>query len=205
MAALQCLQNLYPKITSATFAVDLLVWTLLADDDEDVRNGATFIVRDKMVPKTSVCRDRAAEMFWQYLLATYCDSQEWSAWRWNKVADKHLIGEFLACVALSHQELTGLLPAEKHLAEISKSNMVLFATEAPNIFRQEYDDVARATQALLGSPPSVAHGQEELLWLQKMDVALGRQPRISPIDSRGDSVRTLELIAQQLRRLSSRQ
>lgn len=202
MAGLQCLQVLYSKTRASSLGADLLVWSLLSDDDEEVRIGATSIIHDELALKTPMCRDRAAEMFWQRLLRTYHASKEWNNWLWSKVIDQPMIGEHPILMPTMSSPSDGPPCEEKHLEEVSKSNLVLFATEAPNLYHQEYDDVARAAEALVRSTSSDVRRRENSYWLHKINVALSEHPRISSIDSRGDSLRILHLIAEQLERLS---
>jgi hypothetical protein len=121
MAGLQCLQVLYSKTRASSLGADLLVWSLLSDDDEEVRIGATSIIHDELALKTPMCRDRAAEMFWQRLLRTYHASEEWNRWLWSKVIDQPMIGEYPILMPTISSSSDGPLCVKKNISKRSAS------------------------------------------------------------------------------------
>jgi hypothetical protein len=208
MAGLQCLSRLYARLFDAPLAIrlgiDSSLWTLLSDDDEDVRRGATDVICDALAEGKPLCHDRAVKIYWDHLCHFFAGTPEWYTWLWSRVCNSEIIGERARSLTTFPTAPLTLLFKDKHLAAISGVDQVLFATEPPNLYRQDYDDVARAAEVLRVQRRDPVKAEQAQAQLTVIREALQRRlsRRLSPIDSEGDSVRILELIAEQLASLA---
>jgi hypothetical protein len=73
--------------------IDSSLWTLLSDDDEDVRRGATDVICDALAEGKPLCHDRAVKIYWDHLCHFFAGTPEWYTWLWSKVCNSEIIGE----------------------------------------------------------------------------------------------------------------
>lgn len=116
---------------------------LLNDDDEELRNGASEIVRKALEIASSICRDRADEL-WCNWVAGYISTLDferakpWIDWLQAQAAET------------KREEQDGAPSSSTPLAPIQPGGMTLFTVEPANLFRDSRADAQRA-QAILGA------------------------------------------------------
>jgi hypothetical protein len=109
---------------------------LLNDDDEDIRNGASAIIREGLLKSSPVCRDRADELWGDWLQAHIATLAPESAKLWIE-----WLSSFVKADQASVADNTPIAPTPVRPD-------VLFEVEPSNLFRDSTTDAARALRIL---------------------------------------------------------
>jgi hypothetical protein len=110
---------------------------LLNDDDEELRNGASEIVRKALGIASPICRDRADEL-WSNWVAGYISTLD-------SELSKPWIDWLQAQADLAKHEEQGITPSlSTPLAHAQPGGTTLFTVEPANLFRDPQADAHRA-------------------------------------------------------------
>jgi hypothetical protein len=116
---------------------------LLNDDDEELRDGASDIVRKALGVTSSICRDKADELWCEWVRARISalgpeDRQPWIDWISGQNDEKNTQN-----ASKDGSKLSTLSPLTPFHTD---GHATLFAVEPSNLFRDSLTDTKRVTR-----------------------------------------------------------